>query len=800
MGRKQDTSRHAKVRKRFAGPAQPSDSASLSSVPDLLAQERYTEAFVILEKAVSERPNDAALLLRVGKVLKQYGNKERAVSLLETASRLKPGDLSTLIELGFAYQNTKRLSQAEEVAQRILALDASNVDAAGLIGTICQAEGRFEDGLDVIRKALARTPGNPYLHWRLASLYQSAGESDAADEYYRKALTAAPDSPSLRYDHSLLLLTMGRFEAGWREYAHRFQGQGLIARRIAGTPWQGEPLPDGRLLLQYEQGLGDMLQQARYIPLILQRLSQGSSPSGAATLFVMCQPELKRLLARNFPEVTVIDREEAEQRASSFTRVCSVFELPRLFHPTEGTPDAPVPYLTAATSAWPSRLESNRRLTVGLIWAGSPTHANDRLRSLSLDELAPLLQTEGVTFVSLQMGPKALSKSLPPTAVTMLDPTPLITDFEDTAAILSSLDLIITADTSAAHLAGALGRPTWIFIPRNPDWRWMYDRDDSPWYPSVRLFRMRKGETWTAVVERMTLALQAFVTQQQARCHESAATAVEATPIAPLPDAPCAPAAPASPRLPRVLVVPLSEVNQPSTTLGLRAVKRLLPVDAQVRVAALDTLPDDEEIHDSDLVIVGVGDDLTPALARNRALHALLQRGARAVGIFGTREAEGIDPATMSTLLDALQIWMARSGEDVSLFGRGRANVVHLGHWLINAVPLHESTNPVPIVAGDPSGTPPDVNALTEMVMAFTDLRATTPLSLLLGLSSARRVRWDTADEAIDALMLDVFGQRYEQGQWINIDRKAVMAYRWRLRTLETELATLLGSLLCAPR
>ena len=576
---------------------------------------------------------------------------------------------------------------------------------------------------------------------------------------------------------------------------------------IRGTRWEGEPLPGGSLLLQCEQGLGDTIQQARYIPMVAERLSRdGEGP--AATIHLLCQPELQRLLGRNLPQARLVDRGEAEQMRASLTRVCSLFDLPAIFHPTGGAPATPFPYLSAGESPWPSRLASRTGPTVGLVWKGSQTHGLDKFRSVTLEELAPLTSTDGIRLVSLQVGPQALCNlALPPT-LTMLDPTPEITDFDDTAAIVATLDLVITVDTSTAHLAGALGRPTWVFIPSEPDWRWMYHREDSPWYPTMRLFRQEPGEDWSAVVARMASALRDWVQQQAddpaargVSPLDEAAARLEAPTALPAPPPP-APTAERG-RRPRVLVVPLDHEAQASTRLGLQALGRLLPAEAERRVvpvSALDGVDGANVVGWADLVIVGVGDDLTPDLARDPALHRLVREAPQAVGIFGTCDAPAIDPAALASLIDGLRAWMARHHEDVTLFGRGRANVVHLGHWLVGGVPMVESSDPVLLVAGDPARADADLDEYARTIQRHHAVRATTPLALLTALPSAQRVLWSAPDAAIDALVLDVFGQRFPHGQWLDIDRAAVAAYRGRLRAVESGLAGLFESLAGLPR
>ena len=796
----------ARTRPRFADAAEPTGHTAISQAEALLVQNRAADALEVLDSAIATAPTDGALLIAGALLHKKHGNKDRAVALFEAAAEPPPPQPSLLAHLSSAYLSVGRTAEAERTAHQALALDPDNVLAHCTLGAICLNAGRYEEGIERLNALLARDPEQALAHWHIGGLYQAVSQPEDAAHHYREALRLAPNSPNIRLDHGLLMLKMGDFESGWPAYLSRFEAMGLNAHRIGGQRWNGEALPEGSLLLQCEQGLGDTIQQARYVPLVARRLAAQAGSAPSAQIWLLCQPALKRLLQRNLPEATVIDEAEARQMGAAFTRVCALLDLPALLHPTSGAPDIPSPYLSASDSKRASRLSTDSRARVGLIWAGSANHSNDRLRSMSLDTLAPLFKVPGICFVSLQLGPGALSHITPPPTVTMLDPTGEISDFEDTATIVSTLDLVITVDTSTAHLAGALGRPTWIFIPSDPDWRWMYDREDSPWYPTARLFRQKVGEGWSPVADRMAEALHAWVSAREANRPEGAAHsdapaphADAKTPLAPLPALPGPRQCAAPPRRPRVLVVPLEEETAPTTQLGLRALRRILPVDAQMRVVPVMAMGDADRCvstHEADLVIVGVGDALTPDLLHSLAFRTRLASGSPVVGIFGIEDAAAVDPHALGALIDKMQAWMARTAEDVALFGRGRGNVVHLGHWLMNEVPRTEGTHPTLLVAGDPVRPDTDLDAYIDGLQQHANVRATTPLALIAALSAARRVMWDADEGAIDALTLDVFGQRFEHCQWIDVDRRAVTAYRQRLHTLERELSGLLGALL----
>ncbi|EME70287.1 TPR repeat-containing protein [Paramagnetospirillum caucaseum] len=321
-----------------------------------------------------------------------------------------------------------------------------------------------------------------------------AGDLAGAAAVYRQALEAGADDPRLRMSLGQLLLLQGDYRRGLPLNEHRPQ------KPIPGPRWRGQPLKGETVLVVGEQGFGDNIQFVRYAEPLARR---------GARVVVGCQPGLGRLLSTT-PGVSAVL--ESGQAMTPPDFMVPMMSLPYLFGTTAQTIPARVPYLTPlpeAVAAWRARLAPHGGLKVGLVWGGNPDVPYDGRRSPGLAPCLSLLDVPGVTVFSLQKGPAAAAlagRSMPPN---FIDLGPQLTDFDQTAAVMQALDLVISSCTAPAHLAGALGRPVWVVLADFPDWRWLLDREDSPWYPTARLFRARHGEGWDQVAGRVRGALTA---------------------------------------------------------------------------------------------------------------------------------------------------------------------------------------------------------------------------------------------------------------------------------------------------
>lgn len=345
----------------------------------------------------------------------------------------------------------------------------------------------------------------PTLLWRALGLaLRQQGRLEESLAIQQRVVDALPGDLEARFDLAESLLLTGQFARGWREYRFRYRlsFSKQFERKVQQPRWDGRPIPGRTLLIHDEQGFGDTLQFMRLIP-------QARRQSGARIVLEVV-PQLLPLAQRMGGFDQVIVRGELPP---PFDLHCELMSLPlALKLELADLPAGPVPYLTpdpARVDHWRQRLAGLPRPLVALVWAGNPSHANDINRSLPLSALAPLARPD-IGFVALQKGAAAAQADTPPAGMSLLSLDAEIRDFEDTAAILTVADLLITVDSSPVHLAGALGRPAWVLVPFIPDWRWLTGRDDSPWYPSVRLFRQPARNDWPGALAAMSAALDAW--------------------------------------------------------------------------------------------------------------------------------------------------------------------------------------------------------------------------------------------------------------------------------------------------
>jgi hypothetical protein len=321
---------------------------------------------------------------------------------------------------------------------------------------------------------------------------------------YENALSLCPDNHESRWNKGLVELSLGQFREGWRNYESRWAKEMAHLRRNFAQPlWRGKKTLAGRtILLHAEQGLGDTLQFVRYAPKVA-RLG--------AKVLLEVQPPLLSLLS-GIDGVSAVFAQG--DKLPAFDLQCPLMSLPLAFGTELSSIPAEIPYIDVSAdlvSKWRERMGERRVPRIGIAWAGSAVHKNNRKRSIALERFAPLLSTPGVEFVSIQKELTQSDAAVLEDHASVLNIGGELDDFADTAAVISSLDLLISADTSVAHLAGAIGRPVWILIPLAPDFRWLLKREDSPWYPTARLFRQPRLEDWDSVLERVRGELVSFV-------------------------------------------------------------------------------------------------------------------------------------------------------------------------------------------------------------------------------------------------------------------------------------------------
>jgi hypothetical protein len=353
--------------------------------------------------------------------------------------------------------------------------------------------GSYEEAVACYRECLRLDPRHPEAWYNLGRTFSDAGQPLQAVEAYTRQLELHPRHLSALWNRSLANLLLGKFHDGWREYEMRWEAAPPKRRQFPQPAWRGEDLVGKTLLIHAEQGLGDTIQMLRYAALAAER---------GARVLVECQRELTRLVASVSGPSVVLARGDALPK---FDFEISTMSLPLAFGTTLETIPNKVPYLRAEAgriSWWKARLEKlppTRKF--GLVWAGGEENPNNAKRSIPLANFNPLAKIPGIEWISLQKGPAASQLAGAPFPIH--DWTGEIHDFADTAALVDCLDGIVTVDTAVAHLAGALGKPLWIMIPKSPDFRWLMDRRDSPWYPTARLIRQCSHGIWSGALERL---------------------------------------------------------------------------------------------------------------------------------------------------------------------------------------------------------------------------------------------------------------------------------------------------------
>ncbi|KAA0573768.1 tetratricopeptide repeat protein [Azospirillum sp. B21] len=440
----------------------------------------------------------------------QTGNLAAAIRSIGRAIHVRPAAASPWGHLGAALRAAELPEQAERALRRALALDPANGDALEAQGASLHALARYAESRHWLDRAARLRPGHAETLLNLGTVLRDLRRFDEADSCFDAVLARNPARSDAHLARAVGRLVRGDLRAGWEGFEHRW-------RRFATPPWDGRPPGAATILLHMDQGFGDAMQFVRYAPLVAQIAAREGGRVILETHLL-----LFRLFNRAFGQsVQVLVRGEEPPPHDLH---CPLMSLPYAFGTDLATIPASVPYLApdpADVSRWRNRLaeqDGDRNddgdrsgtagLRVGLVWAGNPRHRNDRNRSIPVAALRPLLAVPGVRFVSLQTGDaRADLPRLPGEGVR--DAVERVRDFADTAAILANIDLLITVDTAMVHLAGAMGVPSWLLLPHVPDWRWLLDRADSPWYPSLRLFRQPRPGDWTTVVGTAAAVLKA---------------------------------------------------------------------------------------------------------------------------------------------------------------------------------------------------------------------------------------------------------------------------------------------------
>jgi Flp pilus assembly protein TadD len=462
---------------------------------------RQREAESLYRQVLAAQPNQPDALHLLGAIALDAGNAPAAIELISRAISANPSAAVFHGNLGLALQRAGRLDEAIASLRQALSLSGGRFpDAWFNLGNALRDIGQLDGAVGAYQHALALQPAHRKAMNNLGNALHLLGRLDEAMDIHQKTLQLAPEWPLARYNRGITLLFQGDFERGWPEYEQRLSAPELPlpAFKFNSPRWDGSELKGKRILVYSDQGFGDAFFAMRYIPMIAQE-KRGH-------VIVACQSELERL-ARGIAGVReVVTQVDANLHYDVHAAMMS---LPYLFKTTLATIPQVVPYISAdphLRAQWQARLAAARGAKIGIAWSGRAYPVG---RSIPIEMLADGLKNfGGVTFVNLQKGASSKDLQTASQNLPFLDLSADIADFADTSALVDNLDLVITVDTAVAHLAGAMGKPTWVLLQHVPDWRWLLDRDDSPWYPTMKLFRQPAPQDWQSVVRAVTREME----------------------------------------------------------------------------------------------------------------------------------------------------------------------------------------------------------------------------------------------------------------------------------------------------
>jgi Flp pilus assembly protein TadD len=467
------------------------------------SKSHFQEAVVHLRESVRLRPDLARSHADLAYALAELGRFSESAASYRRALWLQPRDPESLNNLGNALRELGQLDEAESCTREAIRLFPAYAEAHGNLGNVLAEANRLAEAQSAYAEAIRLRPNYVEAHGNLGNVLADSGQLAEADAAYAEAIRLQPDYAEAHLNRSFLWLAKGDYDRGFAEYEWRWKTKKLRDETPRKPPWSGDALDGRTILLRTEQGFGDTFQFIRYAPLV--------KASGGRVL-LECEPALMKILEG----VAGVDAlvPIGSQPAHDVQR--PLMSLPLVFGTTLETIPASVPYLFAKPGLvdhWRGKLAALDGFKVGIAWQGNPKFKRDRGRSIPLAEFEPLAKIAGVRLIGLQKGSGADQVGKPDLRFDLTDLGPDRDEaegaFVDTAAIMMGLDLVITSDSAIAHLAGALGVPVWVALGAVPDWRWMLDRDDCPWYPTMRLFRRSKLAGWNEPLQRMADELQA---------------------------------------------------------------------------------------------------------------------------------------------------------------------------------------------------------------------------------------------------------------------------------------------------
>lgn len=465
----------------------------------LASEGEYEDAVIAFCKAIELNPNYSAAYNNLGLVLQYSKQRYEAEACFRRAIDLSPEDPHAYNNLGLVLIDLGYWGKAEICLRRALELHPSHPAIWNNLGTVLEETYRLDEAEESYRRAVELEPTYSEGHYNLGTLLRVMNRLREAEVSISTAIELRPDYLGAVLALAHLYLLQGNFEKGWEIYEQ--SRPTMVAPGLSNIPkWQGENLEGRTILLFWEYGFGDTIQFARYIPEIRKR---------AANIAVIVQKPLDRWIRKAYPGITVFS--DVDAAGEQYDYICSLLSLPAILRTRQDTILPVVPFKgsnSPTVSAWTAILEqasSSSDYRVGVVWAGHPRHLNDEKRSIPFEIFQTLFKVQQITWVSLQVGSR--KNDLKETSHEILDFSNELVDFMETARLIESLSLVITVDTAVAHLAGSLGKKTWVLLSADADWRWQKGREDSPWYSTIRLFRQQTIGAWLEVLQRVVTAL-----------------------------------------------------------------------------------------------------------------------------------------------------------------------------------------------------------------------------------------------------------------------------------------------------
>jgi len=706
----------------------------------IAAERKDTMAQKLAMDVAPLMPHTAEHQFNLGVLFEKLRDFKSAAVYYTNSLTLRPNDFETLMALGNCELALKNPFSAITLFEKSKAQHSSDPRVWNNLGAAFNEANQLESSEKAYLEGQRLDPASALIQTGLACVYGRMNRPDLALPILEQVVHKAPEYETAHFNYSVLLLISGDFKKGWIEYEWR-RKTALWKDdmpTMSQPEWRGEPLQNKTLLIVCEQGIGDTIQFIRFLP---------NLRAMGANLVIACEPVIRPLLTFVTDPELIIDKdtEAAEYPADYWLPLLSLglrlqldcynIESTNYIHIDEQE------ILKAAKII--DSLSPGAIRRIGLIWAGNPKHSNDANRSMRLEDLKPLAKLKDTVFFSLQKeGPSNQIKSAPE-GMQIVDLEPYLQSLTETAAFILGLDCLVTIDSGMAHLAGALGVATHVLLPAvGTDWRWLLNRTDSPWYPSIRLYRQSQARDWSTP----TQSLFNFLSLPPNR---------------------------------NVLVL-CENPEDLETQIGLMLLQSVLPASIRLSLGQLSPwkLPDNGPF---DLIILGVGTSLS-ANAFTEPLFQLLQHSPRRIGLFGLEET--IEGVQLERILDLLDFWFARTSSDLRQ-AKGAPHAIYFGDWLVNAFTPRVADSNLFLEAGDEIWKE---DAAISKIQAYKNVNALSLSTFLCALHSAESLSYETGqDKTCAALIEDIFGIKTFRGVPINLDRNCLVTYRKeRTSMLET--------------